>query len=81
MKLVKSERSELDFPVRIQIALYDTLIAECIVPQSMSNNTWAAYACLKYKRGLPSGGANISHVDSPRLWDVPVGSVITKESE
>jgi hypothetical protein len=69
---------EEDYPVRIQIALYDTLVAEVIVPYSMADETWTAYARARYDKGLPIGGACMSHYKSRRMWNVPVGSVIRK---
>jgi len=67
----------MNTPIRIQITRYSTLAAEVIVEQHMQDKTWAAYANLKYKRGLPIGGASMQRADLPRMWNVPVGSKIT----
>lgn len=62
--------------IRIQVACYQTLIAEVIVESHMEIKTWAAYAMAKYKKGLPIGGACMQCADLPRLWNVLVGSLI-----
>lgn len=65
--------------IRIQITRYNILAAECIVEEHMQDKTWAAYAALKYKLGLPIGGACMQRADLPRMWNVPVGSQIVEK--
>jgi hypothetical protein len=65
-----------NFPTRLQIAVSNVLVAEVILPQYMADKTWASWAMLRYKRNEPMGSASICHVDTPRLWDVAVGSII-----
>ena len=66
-----------DIPMRVQIALYDKLVAEVIVENMReADRLWASWSVRRYKKGLPMGGALICRSDIPRHWNVNVGSVI-----
>lgn len=72
----------MSWPMRIQIACGNVLIAEAIVEPGMVDpfsplNVWATYAQAKAAAGKPIGGAIVQRADLPRAWDVPVGSEIT----
>lgn len=71
LRLVKSSGT------RIQFAVFNVLMAEVIVQNDrIADTTWAKWANLRYKRKEPMGCCSISRADMPRLWDVPVGSII-----
>jgi hypothetical protein len=74
LKLIKSNRLEADVPVRVQIVVYDRLIAEVIVHLSQADKLWAKWAVARYRNNAPIGGASISLASNPRHWDVAVGS-------
>jgi hypothetical protein len=68
--------------VRVQVAIYDILQVEFIAENYQSaDEILASYWRKRYARGLPMGGANISHVDGPRLWNVRVGQSIPSVKE
>lgn len=65
--------------IRIQVAIENTLVAEAIVADyGTANRLWAHFAVAKYQRGQDAGGAIIQRADSPRHWDVPVGSEVPR---
>jgi hypothetical protein len=65
-----------EMAVRIQITLYNKLIAEAVVETyAEANKLWSAFAVTKYRKGKRFGGAVISD-SKHRHWNVPVGGLI-----
>lgn len=63
--------------IRLQVACNDVLVAEAVVVSlAEADRAFARYACAKYRKGLPVGGAVIQRADLPRQWDVPVGASV-----
>jgi hypothetical protein len=64
---------------RLQIVQSDTLVAEVIVESFReAERVRECYVAARYKLNLPMGCSVIGSTNSSRLWNVPVGSVITK---
>lgn len=68
-------------PMRIQIAVYNTLVVDVVVTGSReADRIWAAWCRNRYAKHLPMGGACINRADIKRAWDVPVGSEIYSDT-
>lgn len=62
--------------VRIQITLYDKLVAEAVVENySDAVSLWSKWCCGRYNKDLPLGGALMMPMPE-RKWNVPVGEVV-----
>lgn len=68
--------------IRLQIACDGRLIAEVIGEFEMfsafqrGGGVWERFARAKALAGKPCGGSVLQRADLPRVWDVPVGSLI-----
>ena len=71
-------------PVRVQIVVGDTLVAEAVVEQHMmgafqpGGGLWERWARLRHTIGKPIGGAVSQRADLPRTFDVPVGTSVRR---
>jgi hypothetical protein len=63
---------------RLQIAMYDTLVAEVVVETFReAERIRDAYVNRRHRQHLPLGCSCISAADSSRFWNVPLHSLIT----
>lgn len=69
------------FPLRLQIAVGDTLVAELIGDSEYVRTMSARWAQARYRRGLSGGGAVMQLAAKPRIWDVPIGGRIPSARE
>lgn len=61
--------------IRIQIMVYNKLVAEAICQNSEeADKLWARWCALRYKSGKELGCAATFRIELPRVWDIPVGS-------
>lgn len=68
-------------PMRIQIAVYNTLVVDVVVTGSReADRVWAAWCRNRYASKKPMGGACINRADIKRMWNVPVGSEIYSDT-
>lgn len=62
---------------RIQIAVYDKLVAEAILENfAEADKLWARWCMIRYERKLPLGGAVINDAGMSRAFDAKVGDYI-----
>ena len=59
---------------RIQIMVYDKLVAEVIGSYEYVNSIWAKWCMACYDKGREAGCAAIYRADIKRAWNIPVGS-------
>lgn len=61
---------------RLEVCVGYTKMLEAVVPAGMDRDLWHTWCDIRYRRGLPMGGAVMHRADQPRAWDVPVGGTI-----
>ena len=66
-------------PIRLQIMVYNKLVAEVIGTSDYCSNIWAKWCALRYERNKELGCCATYRTDIKRVWNIPVGSVLSGE--
>jgi len=61
-------------PIRLQIMVYNKLVAEVIGSSLYCENIWSKWCALRYERNESFGCCMTYRSDLPRIWNIPVGS-------
>jgi hypothetical protein len=67
--------------LRIQIAIYHTLVCEMVGESEEVHQFWVDWCNTRNRAGFDMGGSIIQLASQPRVWDVLVGSTITRNDD